>query len=247
LSGFTVSEHDTLVLRDIVASATTVEDDRAPVPWPFLAGLGELFRSEHGYLAELDTISRRHVFMQRLEGQEVVHESLEEARVNSFWTKFWTPEGCGHPSLTGDIETVTKRSDFRSVRELRSLGKWSPECANYLMARIRLAQSGHHLRLLLYRSQGSDFSERERLMLTLLRPHIEHAYQTGVRARSPRQDLTPRQTELLALVRDGRTNRQVARALGISEATVRTHLNNIYERLDVASRTEAVTRVFLEG
>jgi DNA-binding NarL/FixJ family response regulator len=42
----------------------------------------------------------------------------------------------------------------------------------------------------------------------------------------------------------GRTNTQIARHLGISEGTMRTHLENIYEKLRVCSRTAAVTRAF---
>jgi DNA-binding CsgD family transcriptional regulator len=42
----------------------------------------------------------------------------------------------------------------------------------------------------------------------------------------------------------GRTNMQIVRRLGISEGSVRTHLGNIYERLDVASRTAAVACAF---
>ena len=56
--------------------------------------------------------------------------------------------------------------------------------------------------------------------------------------------LTPRHQELLRLVAAGHTNAQIARRLGISERTVRTHLENIYRRLDVSSRTAAVTRAF---
>jgi DNA-binding CsgD family transcriptional regulator len=54
--------------------------------------------------------------------------------------------------------------------------------------------------------------------------------------------LTPRQKDLLRLLAAGYTNTQIARRLGISEGTVRTHLENIYERLHVSSRTAAVTR-----
>ena len=56
--------------------------------------------------------------------------------------------------------------------------------------------------------------------------------------------LTPRQTDLLGLLAAGHTNTQIARRLGISEGTVRTHLENIYERLHVSSRTTAVIRAF---
>ena len=57
-------------------------------------------------------------------------------------------------------------------------------------------------------------------------------------------DLTPRQYSLLRRVSEGWTNQQIARRMGLAEGTVRTHLNNIYARLGVRSRTEAVTRGF---
>jgi len=48
----------------------------------------------------------------------------------------------------------------------------------------------------------------------------------------------------MRLLAAGCTNTQIARRLGISEGTVRTHLENIYERLGVSSRTAAVIRAF---
>jgi DNA-binding CsgD family transcriptional regulator len=54
--------------------------------------------------------------------------------------------------------------------------------------------------------------------------------------------LTARQRQLLDLLADGHTNAQIARRLGIAEGTVRKHLENIYRRLGVSSRTAAVTR-----
>lgn len=53
--------------------------------------------------------------------------------------------------------------------------------------------------------------------------------------------LTDRECEVLALVAAGRTNRQIARRLGISEHTVARHLSNIFNKLGVASRTAAST------
>ena len=87
-------------------------------------------------------------------------------------------------------------------------------------------------------------SERDRALLALLRPHLHQAYLDAERRRYPVPRLTPRQWELLRLVAAGHTNGQIARRLGVSEGTVRIHLQNIYGRLQVSSRTAAVTRAF---
>lgn len=84
----------------------------------------------------------------------------------------------------------------------------------------------------------------DRALLTLLRPHLHQAYLDAERRRQPRPELTARHWQLLDLVATGHTNAQIARRLGLSEGTVRTHLENIYRRLHVSSRTAAVTRAF---
>jgi DNA-binding NarL/FixJ family response regulator len=89
-----------------------------------------------------------------------------------------------------------------------------------------------------------DFSERDRALLSLLRPHLHQAYLDAERHRRGTPKLTPRQRELLQLVAAGHTNAQIARRLGVSDGTVRIHLQNIYARLQVPSRTAAVTRAF---
>jgi DNA-binding NarL/FixJ family response regulator len=49
--------------------------------------------------------------------------------------------------------------------------------------------------------------------------------------------LTVREMEIARLVRDGRTNRQIARALGLSTKTVEAHLSRIFAKLSIPSRT----------
>jgi DNA-binding NarL/FixJ family response regulator len=59
--------------------------------------------------------------------------------------------------------------------------------------------------------------------------------------------LSPREGEILKLIAKGLSNPQVATALGVSRATVRTHLEHIYAKLDVSNRTEAVTEGIKKG
>ena len=64
---------------------------------------------------------------------------------------------------------------------------------------------------------------------------------------SPAVGLTPRETEILTLIAKGLSNRNAAEVLGLSRATVRTHLEHIYAKLDVSNRTEAVTEAIRRG
>jgi DNA-binding NarL/FixJ family response regulator len=56
------------------------------------------------------------------------------------------------------------------------------------------------------------------------------------------EDLTPRETEVLYLLADGLTNKAIAQRLGISDHTVKFHVNAVLGKLGAQSRTEAVVR-----
>jgi two-component system nitrate/nitrite response regulator NarL len=56
------------------------------------------------------------------------------------------------------------------------------------------------------------------------------------------EDLTPRETEVLQLLADGLTNKAIAQRLGISDHTVKFHVNAVLGKLGAQSRTEAVVR-----
>ncbi|MCE7987826.1 MAG: DNA-binding response regulator [Caldilinea sp. CFX5] len=60
-------------------------------------------------------------------------------------------------------------------------------------------------------------------------------------------DLTEREEEVLNLVADGWTNNRIATELSLSERTVRFHLTNIYDKLGVSSRAEAISWAIKRG
>jgi DNA-binding NarL/FixJ family response regulator len=55
----------------------------------------------------------------------------------------------------------------------------------------------------------------------------------------PNVELTPREAEVLALLRQGLANKQIARSLGISQATVKAHLTSVFQRIGVTDRVQA--------
>ena len=70
----------------------------------------------------------------------------------------------------------------------------------------------------------------------------------GVRPQaSDRARLSRRELDVVGLVIEGRSNDEVAAALGIGAKTVETHLARLFERFGIASRTELATRALREG
>jgi DNA-binding NarL/FixJ family response regulator len=65
--------------------------------------------------------------------------------------------------------------------------------------------------------------------------------------RVARSSVTAREHQILQMLAKGLTNKEIGRALAISEHTARNHVNSIIAKLEVADRTEAVTRAIQQG
>lgn len=59
--------------------------------------------------------------------------------------------------------------------------------------------------------------------------------------------LTPREIDVLRLIADGKSNTEIAKHLVITEATVKTHINNIFAKAGLRDRAQAVTYAFRHG
>jgi DNA-binding NarL/FixJ family response regulator len=60
-------------------------------------------------------------------------------------------------------------------------------------------------------------------------------------------ELTPRESDVLRLIAEGKSNREIARALYVSEATVKTHVNRIFAKTGSRDRTQAVRYAYTHG
>jgi len=241
-----VSERDLRTLLGIVNDDHS-DDPEAGLPVSLLSDLMSVVRCDQASFFGLDSAQQAAWFM-----QEVPATDGGDAAV--FWVHYWDCVPCCYPDRGGDLRRAMRISDFYSGRQWRSTGMYQDyfrplgfehELMLCLPARPRPAAGpGPTIRLILFRGPGPDFSERDCGLMELLRPHLHQAYLDAQRRRSAVLQLTPRQLELLRLVAAGYTNGQIARRLGLSEGTVRIHLQNIYGRLQVSSRTAAVTRAF---
>jgi DNA-binding NarL/FixJ family response regulator len=69
----------------------------------------------------------------------------------------------------------------------------------------------------------------------------------ATRAAPPGGPLTERETEVVILMAQGLSNREIAGQLFVTEATVKTHVNNVFAKLDVSDRASAVAWAFRTG
>ncbi len=252
------SDRDLRALAAIVSENRPDLQDGEGLPPSLLADLKDQIRCDDISLTRRESGRQAYSILQSIpapsDDELKAFENLDPADWEHWWACRWECQCCSYPERTGDLRSVVKPSDFYSARQWHSTGMYSDILRRHgIEHQLQLclpdpagpsAGPGRTVRLYLYRGPGPDFSERDRAVLTLLRPHLHQTFLDAERRRHPVPRLTPRQKDLLHLLAAGYTNTQIARRLGISEGTVRTHLENIYGRLNVSSRTAAVTRAF---
>jgi DNA-binding CsgD family transcriptional regulator len=198
---------------------------------------------------------------------EVTFTELDRVRRDLLGVVFYrasdAPDGAGHETYwrlaeqhplcarTADGRLgAVKISDFLTSREFRRLEiyrDWFVTWNTEHELEVGLPSPLWHTKTFSFaRSKDwPDFDERDRSVLNALRPHLMHLYRNA----KFRQDdgragvLTPREREVVALVREGKTNAEIARELWIAPGTVRKHLEHVYEKLGVGSRTAALARL----
>ena len=79
------------------------------------------------------------------------------------------------------------------------------------------------------------------------RSHIPPAIAERLAERMGTEDLTPRESEVLQQIVAGKSNKEIAAELEISEATVKTHINTLLSKLGVTDRTQATTAAIRRG
>jgi DNA-binding CsgD family transcriptional regulator len=238
-----VRQADLSALLGVLASGDIDEVD-AGLPMSVLERIHQLIPCDFITYFEFDA-SAAVVHMDR--EYPLVAES-DVSDDGAFFRHYWDCLPCSYASRTGDDRSVILISDFYSTGQFHATGMYAdymgPSGVEHEAVLSLPLQGNRSRRLILARGPGANFDDRDRLLLALLRPHLTEMHQRLERARNGVPNLTARQWELLQLVASGHTNAEIASRLFVSPNTVRKHLENIFERLNVTSRTAAVATAF---
>jgi DNA-binding CsgD family transcriptional regulator len=232
---------------DVVAAVRGCLPAGAGLADDVLRSLAALVDADVVSYVDLDIATSTNVVIQDCGDGAVRTETSDRPDHDSaFFRHYMSTPSCSYPTLTGDDRTVTTLSDFCSVREWRATPMYRDFFREFgvtdrLMCCLP-TQRSRTRRVIYFRSGRASFNNRDRMLLTLLRPHLADAVDR-IPTSQPAQ-LTTRQWDLLRLVAAGYTNREIAQQLHLSAHTVRRHLENIYARLEVRTRTAAVAAAF---
>jgi len=172
---------------------------------------------------------------------DVLDEPFEQ-----FWFHFWDSAPCSYTEQRPDLRrTPMATSDFYGEREWHSKSMYvevlHPAGLECELVVPLPAPDHSSRRLLLARTERRPFSSDDCRAARLLRPHIVDALRDYERCCAA-EGLTERQREIVAMLTAGMDNVAIARRLRVSPGTVRKHVENVFARLDVRTRGEAVVK-----
>ncbi len=222
-----------------VAETADLPRDGEPFSSAFLAALRRLVPCDFVSYAEMDRVQCR---LLRFVDQPVYDGPEPELHGSQF-----DPDDPVRRYFAETLIGAYRLSDVAATHELRrSLGyeAWFRALGFAHHLRVGLDATRWHTKEFCFdRGPGRDFTSRDRAVLDAVRPYLAARYvlwrdtsETADRAGK----LTLRELEVLDLVAEGMTNGEIAQRLWISPGTVRRHLENIYEKLGVHTRTAAV-------
>ncbi|MGH8833431.1 MAG: helix-turn-helix transcriptional regulator [Actinomycetes bacterium] len=242
---------ESLRQRDLRAALDVVQLDQpaAPeqgLPLAVLAAVGRLVHSDYVYFNDFDP--HRWIWYA---SEDHPHDPDPPDAVQTFMSLYWSCRYCSGPDAEADRRRIRLLSDYYSLRQWRNEPLYVDCLSRAGVIRSLLvpmtAGNGRSPRMVLARTSGRDYSQKDRALLSLLRPHLDELYRRSQRPPDRADALTPRQRELLGLIARGLSTRDVASQLFLAPGTVRKHLDNIFERLGVSSRLAAITQVFPDG
>lgn len=226
-----------------------------------LTGIGALIPSDILTYNEIDT-RRQRAYM-------VEHPAsvITVSQVRTFERLAGQHPLIRHYALTGETQP-RKISDFLTLGEFRRLDLYQEffreVAVNYQMAVTIPSSNSVVIGIALNRTLR-DFSERDRTVLDVIRPHLVQSYRSAIELVALRErteaaehalwsapttslaSLTCREQQVLELVADGKTNLQIANRLSLSARTVQKHLEHIYDKVGVRSRTAVAMKLASTG
>jgi DNA-binding CsgD family transcriptional regulator len=310
-------------LVGFVAGIEDVSEDQ-PFTAEFLAELGQLVEADAISYCELDRVRRRTLLL--LDRPD--DDQGEDPGEDLFWDVIVNEHPVCHEHQRGRFLAL-KVSDFLTRRQLRGTRLYRDWFAHYgveFELSIPIPSPLWHTKTFIFDRAGTrDFTERDRLVLDLLQPHLGRRWREArlrrllraaldeldrgsedesrgvifldgvgdvefaspparrlvrdflgvelglrlppeletplvmhrgarrldversgdtllLRETRPEVELTAREQEVLAWVARGKTNAEIAQLLWLSPGTVRKHLENVYAKLGVSTRTAAVAR-----
>ena len=240
----------TLPDTDLRALFTLLEDARRDVPgevvpWALLEGLARLIRADSVQWTETDWVRECLVESKAMVGGErdEILRFMKNDETATYFRACRNFRASTDSQLMAPTRRATQISDFYTDREFLNTEAWA-ECYQTGPVRsclnVRLPSlPGHARGVAFMRSTFTHFNDRDVMLLTLARPHLHEIYLDAERRRHGVPKLTAREWEVLQLAGEGLPNAAIARRLVISPATVRKHMEHIFDTLGVRSRTEA--------